>query len=133
MVGIVIVAHGELGTCIKKTINLFMKDAKNIASVDLVEGSGPEEFIQQLKKAIQEVDNGKGVSIMADLFGGTPANSAWNIISSSSNCLGITGVNLGMILEVLFQRDDTTTLEELVEVAKHAGTDCIKVLEPIEQ
>ena len=133
MVGIVIVAHGELGSCFRKTLNLFMKDAKYIASVDLTEGSGPEKFVQELEKAICKVDNGKGVLIMADLFGGTPANSTWNLISSNQDCLGITGVNLGMILEVLFQRDETTTLHELVDIAKDAGTNCIKVLEPIQQ
>ena len=110
-----------------------MKDAKYIASVDLTEGSGPEKFVQELEKAICKVDNGKGVLIMADLFGGTPANSTWNLISSNQDCLGITGVNLGMILEVLFQRDETTTLHELVDIAKDAGTNCIKVLEPIQQ
>lgn len=133
MVGIVIVAHGELSSCIRKTVSLFIKDAKNIISVDLKEDSGPEELVQDIKKAIHEVDRGKGVLIMADLFGGTPANSAWNIISSNKNCLGITGVNLGMILEVLFQRNERKTLHDLLRIAEDAGKNSIKILEPIEQ
>ena len=71
MVGIVIAAHGELGTCFRKTVNLFLKDAKGITSVDLTESSGPEKFVMDLEKAVHEVDSGKGVLIMADLFGGT--------------------------------------------------------------
>ena len=131
MVGIVIAAHGELGTCFRKTINLFLKDAKGITSVDLTESSGPEKFVMDLEKAVHEVDSGKGVLIMADLFGGTPANSAWKIVSSTPNCQCITGVNLGMVLEVLFQRDETKTLSELVHVAKEAGVNGVRLLEPI--
>jgi len=131
MVGIVIVAHGELASCIRKTVNLFLKDAECIASVDLTESSGPDQFARDLEKAVREVDNGGGVLIMADLFGGTPANTAWKIISSIPNCMGITGVNLGMILEVLFQRDETKTLAELVKIAKDAGANGIMLLEPV--
>ncbi|HHV18081.1 MAG TPA: PTS sugar transporter subunit IIA [Thermoanaerobacterales bacterium] len=131
MVGIVIAAHGELGTCLRKTVNLFMKDAENITSVDLTESSGPDKFVRDLEKAIHEVDSGKGVLILADLFGGTPANSAWKIISSTPNCQGVTGINLGMVLEVLFQRNETKTLSELVDVAKDAGVNSVRLLEPI--
>ena len=129
MVGIVIAAHGELATCIRKTINLFMKDAENITSVDLTESSGPDKFVQDLEKAIHKVDSGKGVLIMADLSE-EHLPIVWKIISSTPNCQGITGVNLGMVLEVLFQRDETKTLSELVDVAKNAGVNG-KALEPV--
>lgn len=133
MVGIVIAAHGELGTCIMETVNLFMKDAENITSVDLTENSGPDKFAQDLAEAIRKVDNGKGVLIMADLFGGTPANAAWKFISSSPYCRGITGVNLGMVLEVLFQRDEAKTLPELMTVAKDAAVNGVRLLKPVQQ
>ena len=48
MVGIVIAAHGELGTCFRKTVNLFMKEAENIISVD--RRGSMDKFIRDLEK-----------------------------------------------------------------------------------
>ena len=133
MIGIIIATHGELSSGMLKTANLFIKDLENVVTVSLTENLGPDKFIKKLEKAIDEVDQGQGVLIMTDLFGGTPANSSWEIISKSSNVQCITGINLGMILEVLLQRDGEKTLTELVMSAKEAGVNSIKVLEPIKQ
>ncbi|MCR2045347.1 PTS sugar transporter subunit IIA [Anaerosalibacter massiliensis] len=132
MVGIVIISHGKLATNIMSTIKLFTKDVENVKTLDLTQDLGPEEFMQNLKTAVDEVNTGQGVLVMADLFGGTPANSAWKIISSSQDICCITGVNLGMVLEVLFQRKENKKLSKLLKLAKEAGTNSIKVLEPIE-
>lgn len=133
MIGIIIATHGELSKGMLKTANLFIKDLENVVSVSLKENLGSDKFIKKLEKAIHEVDQGQGVLIMADLFGGTPANSSWEIVSKSSNVQCITGINLGMVLEVLLQRDGKKTLTELVTEAEQAGVKSIKVLKPIKQ
>ena len=131
MVGLVIASHGKLSDCILDTAKLFIKNNKNISAVNLEESSGSDEFSKKLEKAINEVDSGNGVLILLDLYGGTPSNISWNTISSKSSCRGVTGINMGMILEILIQRDDSKTLEELTEIAKKAGKDGIKILRPV--
>ncbi|MGM0603857.1 MAG: PTS sugar transporter subunit IIA [Bacillota bacterium] len=131
MVGLVIASHGKLSECMLNTVNLFVKNSENISTVNLEESSGSDEFSKKLENAINKVDDNDGVLILLDLFGGTPANISWNTISSISNCRGVTGINLGMLLEILIQRDNSKTLEELTETAQKAGEDGIKVLRPV--
>ena len=48
MVGIVIAAHGELGTCFRKTVNLFLKDAKGIGCLTLIKNKKPPKALMGL-------------------------------------------------------------------------------------
>jgi len=133
IIGIVIVAHGGMAKSVKETTNLFIKKIDAFASLDLMPESGPETFVEELKRTINEVDKGEGVLVMVDLFGGTPANSVQKVISSTQNCFGITGINLGMVLEALIKRDHALSLIELMDEAKSAGIDGIRVLQPFSE
>ncbi len=133
IIGIVVIAHGGLAKSLEDTANLFIQNPDAFTSLDLLPESGTESFMEKLQETIKEVDRGEGVLVLIDLFGGTPANSLWKVISLTDNCLGVTGVNLGMVLEVLNKREYTSSLMDLMNDAKESGTKGIQGLQPFSE
>ena len=78
-----------------------------------------------LEEYVDELDQEDGVLIMADLFGGTPANLATKIALRKENVETVTGVNLPMIIQFVTERE-TQMLDELVESCIEAAQDGIK-------
>ena len=63
------------------------------------------------------------IVILADLMGGTPANTAMMLASEDSRIQVITGVNLGMVLESFFAIKEENLVEHLLKI----GTESIKI------
>lgn len=102
MVGIVIVSHGPFASSLVETVNFFITDIQQIASVELSIEEDPTKFKVKVKEACAKVDSGEGVVILADLFGGTPSNQASMLINDSTHL--ISGMNLPMLLDLCIGR-----------------------------
>jgi|SRR5690606_28170241 len=131
MIGIVVVAHGNLATSLINTVQIFVGESKNVVSVDLLPDAGPETFVDNLRDAAAGLDEGNGLLILADLFGGTPGNSALKIISENDNWECVTGVNLTMLLEAVLNRNNYHSAKELAEVVLTSGTAGIQKLSTV--
>ena len=73
-----------------------------------------------MEQYAEELDDGEGVLIMTDLFGGTPANLALKI-SVRKNAEVLTGVNLPMLIHFVSGRNEgsmDTLITECVEMAR---------------
>jgi PTS system mannose-specific IIA component len=77
-----------------------------------------------LKTAIKETDQGGGVLILTDMFGGTPTNLSLSLLGSGRLEV-LTGVNLPMLIKILGSR--TKPLQTLAVEAKQAGCQGIVV------
>jgi len=71
------------------------------------------------------VDEGDGVLIVTDMFGGTPSNVSLTFLEEKKIEV-ISGVNLPMLLK-LATLSAKVSLEEAVKVAESAGRDNIIV------
>ena len=129
MIGIIVVAHGEMSNGLIETSKMIVGRAENITPVDLVEGEGPESFREKLQKAIESLDSGEGVMILLDLYGGTPSNVS-ALLARELNIEVVSGVNLPMLLEVIMKRK-TQSLRELRQVAMNAGREGIRSINEI--
>ena len=83
----------------------------------------PDESLEnlslQIGQAVEKVDRGAGVLILVDLFGGTPSNAA-SLSMSTGHAEVVTGMNLGMVLEVMSGYKGRS-LPELAAVAERSG------------
>ena len=79
----------------------------------------------EIAEAIQRVDEGRGVVILTDLFGGTPSNLAISLLESGRTEV-IAGVNLPMLIRLESARK-TMDLRAAVIAAKEAGQKYISV------
>mgnify|MGYP001816344643 FL=1 len=76
-------------------------------------------------RTVREVDDGSGVAILTDMFGGTPSNLAISIMDDRRIEV-IAGVNLPMLVKLASVRGDHG-IAEAVDLAKEAGRKYISV------
>ena len=80
---------------------------------------------KEIADAIRKVDEGRGVVMLTDLFGGTPSNLAISLLESGRTEV-IAGVNLPMLIRLESARK-TMELRAAVFAAKEAGQKYISV------
>ena len=84
---------------------------------------------KDIAKAIGKVDQGQGVIILTDLFGGTPSNLAISLMKSE-NIEVIAGVNLPMLIRLEGARK-VMPVHAAVAAAREAGRKYISVASEI--
>lgn len=123
MVSILIITHGGFGKEIIKSMEMIMGQQDNVYFLGLYPEEDPAVFSEKVKEKIIELNKNGEVLVMVDVFGGTPSNaSASNMKDLKFEC--VTGVSLPMLIEVALNRS-RSTLDELVEMAIMAGTNCV--------
>jgi mannose/fructose/sorbose-specific phosphotransferase system IIA component len=118
--GIVVAAHGGLGSAFLESARMIVGELSAAVPVDLDPSMNLESMLEQMEAAVREVDGGQGALLLLDLFGGTPCNAA-AMLMQKQTCLAITGLNLPMLLEVALQRDTVESLSQLARLAQAAG------------
>ncbi len=117
MIGVVVAAHGNIADALVTTAQQVLSTASSAAAVCLVEHDTSESFAEKLGKAIEEVDEGFGVLLLTDMFGGTPSN-----VALASHCDGkvevVMGVNLPMLLKALELEEGTNLGAAAIAVAE---------------
>lgn len=123
MVSILIITHGGFGKEIIKSMEMIMGQQDNVYFLGLYPEEDPAVFSEKVKEKIIELNKNGEVLVMVDVFGGTPSNaSASNMKDLKFEC--VTGVSLPMLIEVALNRS-RSSLDELVEMAIMAGTNCV--------
>jgi PTS system mannose-specific IIA component len=84
-----------------------------------------EQRRNEIRVAIDDVEDGSGVILLTDMFGGTPSNLAISFMEKA-NIEVIAGVNLPMLIKLASVREDET-LAEAVASAQEAGRKYINV------
>ena len=127
MVGIVVVTHGKLADELISVVKFVISGNPNvkIEGLTLDQGMEFETFTQNIKKAIKKVDEGDGILLVTDMFGGTPSNISLTFLEDKRTEV-ISGVNLPMLLK-LATLSPSVTLDEAVKIAETAGRDNIIV------
>lgn len=123
MVSILIITHGGFGKEIIKSMEMIMGKQDDVYFLGLYPEEDPAVFSMKVKERIIELNQNGEVLVMVDVFGGTPSNaSASNMKDLKFEC--VTGVSLPMLIEVALNRS-RSSLDELVEMAIMAGTNCV--------
>ncbi|TLM68975.1 MAG: PTS sugar transporter subunit IIA [Deltaproteobacteria bacterium] len=123
MIGLVVATHGPLGEALLATAAMIVGPGVQTRAVSLSRDHSPEELRDLLAGAVGEVESGAGVLVMADMFGGTPANIGMTLLSSGRVEL-LTGVNLPMLLKFMTYRE-RYPLQELAALLKEQARDGI--------
>ena len=125
MIGMVLVTHGRLADELIAALEHVVGPQKNVLSVCI----GPDDDMEQrrsdIMKSAVDVDDGNGVVLLTDMFGGTPSNLAISIIDAA-NVEVIAGVNLPMLVKLASARE-TVDLADAVASAQEAGRKYINI------
>ena len=118
LTGVILVTHSDYGQRLLEAAQLIIGPQGGCQSVGVAATAEVQETLGRIRQAIQETDQGNGVLILTDMFGGTPTNLSLSLLGSARLEV-ITGVNLPMLLKVLGSRK--TPPAELAREARQAG------------
>ena len=119
MIGVLITTHGELGSELIKAAELIKGSMKGVLHISVDQTKGLEDIRKEISTAIKKLDQGKGVLILTDLFGGTPSNVSLSFMKEGKVEV-ITGVNLPMLLKISDVREKMA-LKEFSQFIKDYG------------
>ena len=125
MIGLVLVTHGRLADEFVTAMEHVVGPQKQVRTVAI----GPEDDMEarraDIAQAIAEVDGGRGVIVLTDLFGGTPSNLAISLMETGRIEV-IAGINLPMLIRLGGARK-TMKVVEAVAATRDAGRKYISV------
>jgi PTS system ascorbate-specific IIA component len=105
MIGILIVAHGTLGeSLIHCASHVLNKRPPRLKQLGVTAQDDPALLLPQARTLVRELDDGGGVLILSDMYGGTPSNMASKLVTPG-RVEAVAGVNLPMLIRVLTYRD----------------------------
>jgi PTS system mannose-specific IIA component len=104
MIGVLITTHGNLGSELIRATELIKGSLKGVNHVSVDQTKGVEEIKKEISVAIKKLDQGQGVLILTDLFGGTPSNISLSFLKEGKLEV-LTGVNLPMLLKISDSRE----------------------------
>jgi mannose PTS system EIIA component len=100
MIGVVIVTHCRLAEELIAAARLVVgEELKQFQAVSIGPSEGTEDIREKIIGAIRKVDEGQGVLILTDMYGGTPSNISLSFLEDKKIEV-ITGVNLPMLLKL---------------------------------
>ena len=125
MIGLILVTHGRLAEEFLVALEHVVGPQKNIATVCIGPRDDMEGRRKEIATAIKQVDAGKGVIILTDLFAGTPSNLSSSLLDAGKVEV-IAGVNLPMLIRLDSARKNMD-VREAVAAAREAGRKYISV------
>jgi PTS system mannose-specific IIA component len=129
MIGLVLVTHGRLATEFITAMEHVVGPQEAIEGICIDADDDMEMRRKDISEAIQRCDQGQGVIILTDLFGGTPSNLAISLMKSDKIEV-IAGVNLPMLIRLEGARK-TMDVRSAVAAAREAGRKYISVASEI--
>lgn len=99
MIGIVVVAHGNIGCEMVAATRRIFPEAAHICGIAVESNDPPESIRRQVADAIASVDRGEGIIILTDMFGGTPSNICLSFLEPSRIEV-VSGFNLPMLIKL---------------------------------
>lgn len=125
MIGLVLVTHGRLGEELIGALEHVVGPQRNVVAVCIHPNDDMELRRREILDNAKNLDEGQGVVLLTDMFGGTPSNLAISIMDKS-NIEVIAGVNLPMLIKLASVRK-TESLAAAVASAQDAGRKYINV------
>jgi len=119
MIGIVLVGHGRLPTEMVRTAEFIVGKLERVEAVQVDPDHPRAELEGKIGNAVKQVDQGDGVLIITDMFGGTPSNIALSFLEPGRVEV-ISGMNLPMLLK-LFGSREGIDLQQYAQEIKISG------------
>lgn len=129
MIGLVLVTHGALANEFKSALEHIVGPQDFCETIAIGPDDNMETRRNDILAAVDQADQGSGVIVLTDMFGGTPSNLAISVMQNRDVEV-IAGVNLPMLVKLARVRADLD-IKEAVAQAQEAGRKYITVANSI--
>ncbi len=127
MIGVLIIAHGDLGDgLLHSAAHVMGKMPEQFACMAVSAQDDPLAVEQRGRTLLEQLDSGDGVLIFTDIFGATPSNVAGRLIMPG-RVAAIAGVSLPMLVRALTYRSQS--LRVVMDKAVSGGHEGIVLME----
>ena len=110
MIGILIISHGTLGeSLIHCASHMLNKRPPRLRQIGVAAQDDPVLLAPQARKVVKELDEGDGVLVLTDMYGGSPSNIAAKLVIPGK-VEAIAGVSLPMLIRALTYRDKSLSV-----------------------
>lgn len=120
MIGILIVAHQDLGPALLRAAEGIVGPLERAAALPLSYDEDPERARTRMDEALRRLDDGNGVLILTDMFGGTPTNMSLPFLEEGRVEV-LSGLNLPMLIKAHAARNELR-LAALAAALKEYGS-----------
>lgn len=125
MIGLVLVTHGRLAAEFVTAMEHVVGPQTAIEAICIGPDDDMESRRSDIARAVKAVDDGAGVILLTDLFGGTPSNLAISLMEPGRVEV-IAGINLPMLIRLEGARK-MMKIKAAVAAARDAGRKYISV------
>lgn len=125
MIGIVVVTHGRLADELVAATEHVVGPLEACAAISIGPDDNMEKRRDDIRAAVEAADQGDGVVILTDMFGGTPSNLSISLLEKDRVEV-IAGANLPMLIKLAEART-RLSVPELAASACDAGKRYIAV------
>ena len=125
MIGLVLVTHGRLAAEFVTAMEHVVGPQERIEAICIGPDDDMEARRPDIAQAVAAVDDGAGVILLTDLFGGTPSNLAISLMEPGRVEV-IAGINLPMLIRLEGARK-MMQVKAAVAAAREAGRKYISV------
>ncbi len=128
-IGVLIVTHYRLGEEFLQALRLIVSDPPEFHAVAVDPGESVDRMRGAIAEALKAADEGQGVLILTDMFGGTPSNISLSFLADHAVEV-VTGLNLPMLIKLATMTEEKS-LEDLASFIKSYGRRNISVASEI--
>lgn len=126
MTGIIVAAHSDLAAALVRTARLVVDNEVPLEAVAIEATDSSATYEPRLHTAINRANDGDGVLVLTDMFGGTPSNVGMTMHHPGRVEL-LTGVNLPMLIKALQLSARGVELSDIAHQVRVAGQRSITV------
>jgi PTS system mannose-specific IIA component len=130
--GIVLIGHGNTASTLLEAARSIVPDCLGgVIAIDAGAGQTPE-LVERVCAAVEQVDEGRGILLVADLMGSSPCMCGIRQSSGQSSGFAlVTGLNLAMLTK-LAVTDRHGELNDLAEACADSArrSVCVKIHGP---
>ena len=124
MKNIIILTHGEFSRGITQSCRMILGDVAAPLALSIRPDSSTDMVNSMLENAICAYPKNETVVLLTDIPGGSTTRSALSMLNTHSNLIVISGLNLGLLLEIAVLEtagdlmEDRAQIEEILAEAR---------------
>jgi mannose PTS system EIIA component len=119
MIGIVVVTHGQLATELLSATETIVGELPRFTSVSIGWHDETAAARDAIAQAVANAQQGDGVLLLTDMFGGTPSKLAMTFLGQDDVEV-LTGVNLPMLISLAGRSEQANLLDVAREARERA-------------
>jgi len=119
MIGLLIITHGQLAKELLEAAEFIVGAVESVECISIDAMKDSKKLRDMIEKKIDSLNQGQGVLVMTDMFGGTPSNLALSFLQKNIVEI-VTGINLPMVIAIAHNREGHN-LAEIADMAKTSG------------